>query len=246
MMRKNIFIHFLFCAVGLSAQHVQVHKDWGHVLSDRLSERPRVTTTVELFKPDQWGNTFFFVDLDYYSDGVAGAYWEFARELSWKKGSPWAAHIEYDGGLTSNKNTANATRFQHAFLLGPAWNWANGDFTRTLSVQALYKYYFKGQNPWNKPFNSFQATMVWGMHFADRMFSFTGFLDCWYDASVKGNWILVSEPQFWFNFNALKGCEGFNLSVGSELEISNNFIFDKWGQNNRAWVIPTVALKWSF
>ena len=249
VMKKILMI----CAFSLAAMlagaqnvNVQLHYDLGHSLSDQLTGRPSVTTTVELFKPDKWGSTFLFTDIDYYHDGVAGTYWEFAREFNVTPNKQWAAHVEYNGGMTSSQVSQYSTRFQHAFLAGPAWNWASSDFSKTLSLQAMYKYYFKGQNPWNRPFNSFQATAVWGLHFADRRFSFTGFIDCWYDSSVRGNWITIAEPQFWVNLWALLGREGFNLSLGTEVEISNNFVFDDLGRNDKFYAIPTIAAKWSF
>ena len=78
------------------------------------------------------------------------------------------------------------------------------------------------------------------------MFSFLGFIDCWYDRSVRGNWITISEPQLWFNVNALKGCKDINLSLGTEVEISNNFVFDDKGRNDKFHAIPTIAAKWTF
>ena len=247
-MRKLLILLMLLpLAMGMKAQNVQLHYDLGHVLYDELSARPSVTTTIELYKPDRLGNTFFFADIDYFHDGVAGAYWEISRELNlWRDNYRWAFHVEYDGGVASSQLDNMSTRFQHAFLAGGAWNWSDVDFTCTLSLQALYKYYFKGQNPWNRPFNSFQATAVWGVQFANRLLTFSGFIDCWYDQSVRGNWITITEPQLWLNINALKGCRDVRLSLGTEVEISNNFIFDKNGRNDRFYAIPTIAAKWSF
>ena len=79
---------------SVQAQNVQLHYDLGHNLSDDLSNRPAVTTTVEMFKPDKWGSTFLFTDIDYKNDGAVGAYWEIAREFSVTKNKHWAAHIE--------------------------------------------------------------------------------------------------------------------------------------------------------
>lgn len=245
---KKLFSVCLFLGLtgALAAQNVQLHYDLGHSLSDDLSGRPSVTTTVEMFRPDKWGSTFFFVDLDYYHDGVAGAYWEVAREFNITPNKRWAAHVEYNGGLSSSQVTQYATRFQHAFLAGPAWNWASGDFSKTLSIQAMYKYYFKGQNPWNRPFNSFQATAVWGLTFASGLCTFSGFIDCWYDPNVRGKWITITEPQLWWNVSALKGCEDIHLSLGTEVEISNNFVWDRNGRNDKFYAIPTIAAKWTF
>lgn len=245
---KKFFTAILLFAicVTVNAQNVQFHYDLGRTLDDGLDGRPAVTTTIEHFKPDQWGSTFFFTDLDYFHDGVAGAYWEVAREFNFTRNKCWAAHIEYNGGLTTSKYTDLSTRFQHAALIGLAWNYASKDFSKTLSLQALYKYYFKGQNPWNQPFSSFQATAVWGVHSSNRLFSFTGFIDCWYDGNVKGKWVVVSEPQGWVNFNALRGCSHFNLSLGTEVEVSYNFVYDNKGRNDKFRAIPTLAAKWAF
>ena len=91
-----------FCCAN--AQDVQLHYDLGHSLYKNLSSRTSVTTTVEMFKPDKWGSTFMFTDIDYKSDGVMGAYWEISREFNLTKNKQWAAHVEYDGGLGSGKD----------------------------------------------------------------------------------------------------------------------------------------------
>lgn len=245
---KRIFATVALVAATLSmnAQNIQLHYDLGHSLYNNLSNRPSVTTTFEMFKPDSWGSTYTFTDIDYQRDGVAGAYWEIAREFNLTKNKQWAAHVEYNGGLTSDETSWVATRFQHAFLAGGAWNWHSADFSRTFSFQAMYKYYFKNRHYGAHAFNSLQLTAVWGINFANNLCTFSGFIDNWYDPNVNGKWITVSEPQFWFNLNALKGMEKVKLSVGTEVEVSNNFVWNENGQNNRFYAIPTVALKWSF
>ena len=82
----------------LAAQNVQLHYDFGHSLYDELKERPKLTSTVEMFKPDKWGSTFFFVDMDYGDGEVQSAYWEIARELKFWEG-PLSLHVEYNGGI---------------------------------------------------------------------------------------------------------------------------------------------------
>lgn len=231
--------------LSVSAQNVQLHYDFGH-LYDNLDSRPSVTTTVEYFKADKWGSTFLFTDLDYQRDGVAGAYWEIAREFNVSKNKQWAAHVEYNGGLSSDEETWQATRFQHAVLLGGAWNWANSDFSKTFSVQLLYKYNFKNRHYEAHPYSSVQLTEVWSTTFAKGLCTFSGYCDLWYDPAVNGKWIVQSEPQLWFNLNTLKGWEGINLSLGSEVELSNNFVYNDKGQNNKFYAIPTVGAKWTF
>lgn len=245
-MKKTFSLAIVMAAfLSVSAQNVQLHYDFGH-LYDNLDSRPSVTTTVEYFKADKWGSTFLFTDLDYQRDGVAGAYWEIAREFNVSKNKQWAAHVEYNGGLSSDEETWQDTRFQHAVLLGGAWNWANSDFSKTFSVQLLYKYNFKNRHYEAHPYSSVQLTEVWSTTFAKGLCTFSGYCDLWYDPAVNGKWIVQSEPQFWFNLNTLKGWEGINLSLGSEVELSNNFVYNDKGQNNKFYAIPTVGAKWTF
>lgn len=243
---KKVILSIVCLAFGMtvSAQNIQLHYDLGHSFYGDLNGRPNVTTTIEMFKPDKWGSTFLFTDIDYFSDGAAGAYWEISREFNLTHNKRWALHLEYDGGATTIEHTGIGNRFQHAFLGGGAWNWASKDFSKTFSLQAMYKYYFKGTN--RGAFNGFQFTAVWGDTFANGLCTFSGFLDMWYDKDVKGKLITLSEPQFWVNLNALKGMEGINVSVGTEVEISNNFVFNNEGSNNKFYAIPTIAAKWTF
>ena len=235
----------LITSICAGAQNVQLHYDLGRALYKDITDRQTVTTTVEMFKLDKWGSTFLFTDLDYHRDGVKGAYWEIAREFNLSKNKQWAAHIEYNGGLGSAKDLTYTARYQHAFLAGGAWNWVSSDFKKNFSIQLMYKYYFKGQGL-ARPFSGFQLTEVWGLTFANNLCTFNGFCDLWYDKNVNGKLILISEPQFWFNLNTLKGMQDVNLSLGTEVEISNNFVYNNKGMNNKFYAIPTIAAKWTF
>ena len=235
----------LITSICAGAQNVQLHYDLGRALYKDITDRQTVTTTIEMFKLDKWGSTFLFTDMDYHRDGVKGAYWEIAREFNLSKNKQWAAHIEYNGGLGSNKDLTYTARYHHAFLAGGAWNWVSSDFKKNFSIQLMYKYYFKGQGL-ARPFSGFQLTEVWGLTFANNLCTFNGFCDLWYDKNVNGKLILISEPQFWFNLNTLKGMKDVNLSLGTEVEISNNFVYNNKGMNNKFYAIPTIAAKWTF
>ena len=89
---KKIFFSLVCMAIAMtaSAQNIQLHYDLGHSFYSDLRTRPNVTTTVEMFKPDKWGSTFLFTDIDYFSDGAAGAYWEIAREFNVTANKQWA------------------------------------------------------------------------------------------------------------------------------------------------------------
>ena len=239
-MKKTLLSALLFIvSLPIFAQlNVQLHYDFGDAFyGDKLSNRPHLTATVENFKADKWGSTYFFVDLDFGDNTMKSVYAEFSREFNLGK-SPITAHIEYNGGLSGGGS------YNDAYLAGGAWNWANKDFSKTFSLQLLYKY-LANQPSSNK--HSWQVTTVWGIHFAKGFCTFTGYADLWHDNSVSGNLILSSEPQFWFNLYALDSVDDdFKLSLGTELELSKNLVWPAEGINNKFYAIPTLAVKWQF
>ena len=87
---------------------------------------------------------------------------------------------------------------------------------------------------------------MWGDTFANGLCTFSGFADVWRDPDVDGKLIFLSEPQLWFNLSTLRGWEEVHLSIGTEVELSNNFVFDNMGRNNSFYAIPTLAAKWTF
>ena len=142
----------------------------------------------------------------------------------------------YNGGLGRD----DIRSFQHAALLGGAYNGHNEDFTKTWSVQLMYKRFFKSYD-YTWAYNSFQLTGVWGLTFANKKCTFSGFIDFWRAENSNyghGMLVILSEPQFWYNFTP-------NFSVGSEVEISNNFIYNTY-DDKTFFINPTVALKWNF
>lgn len=241
-MRKiTLFAMLLILAISANAQNIQFHYDFGrHIYSNEEAGRQKITVTIEQFKADQWGSWFYFVDIDINRRFTEGAYTEISREFNLGKQSPFAAHIEYDGGLNRSRS------FQHAALIGPAWNGHSADFSKTYSVQLMYKQYFKSYAD-TRSYASFQLTGVWGITFANKACTFSGFADLWRGekANRHGQLVFLTEPQFWYNLNTLNGMENVNLSVGTEVEISNNFIFNTYN-NKKLFVNPTLALKWTF
>lgn len=229
-MRKFILFAFFCCTLAVSAVaqvNLQLHYDLGRALYNSLDTRPWVTTTVEMFKADKWGSTYFFVDMDYTDKGVDCAYWEISRELKFWQ-APISAHVEYNGGLNYINN---------AFLGGASYNWNNADFSRIFGVQVLYKYIQKNEKPHN-----FQLTGTWTLHFDEGRYTFSGFADFWREKHNGHDFIFMSEPQFWVNLNKFKHVnDDLNLSVGTEWELSTNFAV-----RNGFYCIPTLAAKWTF
>ena len=212
------------------AQNVQVLYDTG---------RGCVTSTVEMFRPDSFGSTYFFVDLDY-TPLVSGAYWEISRELCfWQdtKMSWLSAHVEYNGGMNTELS------FNNCWLAGATYSGHSADFSKTWSLSALYKAIpgTIGLNG-NKQVHNFQITGVWGISFANGWCDFSGFFDLWREARPwQGTkYIFVSEPQFWVNLNKIKGLENVNLSLGGEVELSANFVAKGFH------ALPAVGAKWTF
>ena len=208
------------------AQNVQVHYDLG-------KDRRYVTTTVEMFKPDAWGSTFFFVDMDYNGsdvNGVSQSYWEIARGLKFWK-SPFEVHVEYNGGM-GQWQPGGAFQINDAWLFGGNYTWNNADFTRIFTLQAMYK------TIRDKHDASFQLTGVWTLHLMNRKVTFSGFADFWREDNTFGTettrYVFLTEPQLWYNATE-------HLSLGTEVEISSNFAGNKGMMVN-----PTLAAKWNF
>jgi len=227
MLRKLLIVLSLFLfGISVKSQNIQLHYDLG-------DGREYFTSTVENFKPDAYGSTFFFVDFNYSKHGAIDAYWEVARDLKfWEQ--PIALHIEYNGGL--NKNI----QFNNCYLLGASYSWNANDFSKGFSLQAMYKYIEGNDKP-----NNFQLTAVWYLHLLDGKLTFSGFADFWKEHHTvsndnfqndlkKSNYIFLSEPQIWYNLNN-------TFSVGGELELSNDFA----GMDGFK-IMPTVAIKYKF
>jgi len=222
----------LTASLAAPAQNIQLHYDPRHSLHT-LGTRDYLTSTVEMFKPDAWGSTFFFIDMDYNGDqGIGGAYWEIARDLRfWKP--PVAIHVEYNGGLTAGYP------FGDAWLLGAAYSCNDARFNKGISFSINYKYIKKTFD--NQPHNV-QFTAVWYLHVARRLLSFTGFADLWRERTAFADTVFLAEPQVWLNLNKIKGvARECKLSAGTEVKCSYNF-----GDMDGFYIIPTIAVKWTF
>lgn len=228
-MKKIFLLSLLLTPMLMKAQNVQLHYDMG-------KDRGYFTSTVEMFKPDKLGNTFFFVDMDYNVGDVKGvslAYFEIARVLTLGK-SPFGLHAEFNGGF----GQFAASPFNGAYTINNAWlggldySWNSADFSRGFSLKVLYK------NIREKHDASFQLTGVWYANFLKNKITFSGFADFWREDNIFGEktteYVFLTEPQLWYN--ATK-----NLSLGTEVEFSNNF-----GGLEGFNVMPTVAAKWTF
>lgn len=230
----RLFISLLFLTVIQTVsygQNIQLHYDAG---------RQSMTSTIEMFRADNCGSTFFFVDLDY-NPKVSGAYWEISRELCFWQDSRMAwlsAHVEYNGGLDSKNGSYN-----NSWLGGLTWSGHSKDWSKTWSLSMMYKAIpgtvdALGRNQ----VHNFQITGVWNLDFFNHWLSFNGFADFWREMRPwQGTeFIFMAEPQLWVNLRNIKGWEKINLSLGTEVELSSNFV----GKGFHA--MPTIGAKWTF
>ena len=229
-MKKGLLILFAFLGISLSvvSQNIQLHYDMGE-------GRNYLTSTVEMFKPDKCGSTFFFVDMDYSSDernitnGVSSAYWEIARAFKWNENQKFMPRVEYNGGVF--KLDGDDTPFvpiENCWMAGIERTWASADFSKILTLQANYKYIKDKEDA------SFQLTAVWTIQMLEGKLTFTGFADFWKEEMFWGtDFRFLSEPQLWYNASK-------NFALGGEVEFSNNFLGDEFN------VMPTLGLKYTF
>lgn len=232
MRRTVVLTAVLLMLVSVKAfgQNVQLYYDFC---------RKSATTTIEMFRPDAVGNTFFFVDLDY-TPKVSGAYWEFSREFCfWQESKVnWLSlHVEYNGGLNTEFGS-----FNNAWLGGLTYSGHSKDYSKTWSLSAMYKLIpgtvdARGR----KQIHNFQITGVWNLDFFSRWISFYGYADFSREVNpVQGTeYIFAAEPQFWVNLDKIKGMEKSGLSVGTEVELACNLY-------GRGFVVmPAVGVKWT-
>ena len=235
---KKLFFLVLTALAALTtqAQDIQLHYDFGrNIYSGEEAGRAKATITLEQFKADKWGSWYYFVDVDLSNHFTESAYTEISREFNLGKQSPFAAHVEFDGGLSRTMS------YQQAALIGAAYNGHTADFSKTWSVQLLYKQFFKSYENTHS-YASAQLTGVWGLNFLNKKLTFSGFIDFWRGekADSHGCLVILSEPQLWYNITD-------HFSVGTEWEFSNNFVFNEDPESTKTFFLnPTVGVKWNF
>ncbi len=231
MKRLLLLFSIVTLVFSVNAQNIQLHYDFGE-------GRKMLTSTVEMFRPDKYGSTFFFIDMDYGSDesgidnGISLGYWEIARAFKWTETQKYMPRVEYNGGIMVIDK--NQYPIENCWLAGIERTWASADFSKILTLQVNYKNIKDKLENNTKNQNSFQLTAVWTVNFLNNKMSFLGFADFWKEEMYWGtDYRFLTEPQLWYNF-----CP--NFSAGTEIELSNNFVGDKFA------VKPTFAVKYTF
>lgn len=211
--------------------NAQLHYIWGNHMYKDLKDRHELLVTVEHTSFDKWGMNFGFVDLMMGANGMKSAYTELVRELKFWE-APISAHIEYNGGLSSMGS------FNNVYLFGPSYAYVNSKNGLTLSATAMYRHDQKMEKPHN-----FQFTTTWGWTSWNRLWTLCGFMDIWTNSMAnRSHVVFLTQPQVWFNLNQVVGVsDSFNLSLGTEIQISYNYIAP-----DKFYIQPTAGIKWTF
>lgn len=246
--------------------NLQVFYDFGSLGTACANQRSnRVTTTLELFYSDNWGNTFAFVDFDYNihpndpKNTPFMAYWEIARCLNFWHNSAakdLSVQVEYNGGFGLYKDGAGDLRgyaINHAALVGLNYFLHTADYKNTFNLELLFKYIVDNDNMWQykdaggnwqkQTGNQvpLQFTFVWTCRdfCTAQGLTFSGFLDIWGQRNGSGqSFVMLSEPQLWYCVGQWFKCP--NLHIGTEIEFSYNFAGNGWMVN------PCLGIKWCF
>ena len=245
-MSKKIFFAVAFAALalaqGVKAQNLQVFYDLG-------ADRKYVTTTFEMFKPDKFGDTFFFIDHYYNStdknlkllqnSGPAnGSYFEIERGINFWQDTELkdlSGHLEYDGLITGTGFNMGT------WCVGAKYFLHSQDFANTLSLYLMYEHF--NANKISQADIPVKFSAVWGMNdiFGVKGLVFKGFMDIWGNNNLWGTdqtkFSLLTEPQIWFNLgDTFDG----HLDIGGEIELSVNFVAKGFLCN------PAFGARWTF
>jgi hypothetical protein len=236
-MKRLIVPLFLALPLFCQSQNLQLHYDFDN-------ERKFFTSTLEMFRPDTLGSTFWFVDFDFNFPGsprsMSAAYWEISREFyipGLRKMNAFdqlTFHIEYNDGFTAYKisgDTIAAASYNSVFLTGFSHPLKLGNFI--LTTQWLLRLPRGMKSP------DFQFTLVWFQPVFKGKVLITGYSDLWSQDQLlnpdKKEIVFQTEPQLWYLVTS-------KIGIGGEIEISKNFPF---GPNDWRFS-PTLGLRWEF
>lgn len=243
-MKKTVFLLALLSGTICAKAQVNIQEMYD-------LNRGHLTTTLEMFKSDKWGGTFFFNDIYHASDASHPVeyYTEISRAINFwhaTRLAPLSLHVEWNGGIYAN----------NSWLFGVEYFLHSADFDNTLTFQLMYKDIRGLQD-----YTPLQFTVVWGMNnlMGVKGLSFSGFFDVWgsndtwyypeTNTTETTKWVMLAEPQLWYNIGRLFGCD--HLMVGGEIEVAYNFsgsyhVMPCFYKNKGLNVAPCWGLKWNF
>jgi hypothetical protein len=236
-MKKIIAFLLTLTPIIINAQNLQLHYDFGE-------DRKFLTATLEMFKPDTLGSTFWFVDFDFDLPGnprsMSAAYWEVSRDFyipGLRKNPTFdelTFHLEYNDGFMAYKvadDTLGAVSYNSVFLTG---------FSHPVKIgQLVLTTQWLCRMPRGMDVPDFQFTLVWFQPVLKGKVLLTGFADLWSQDKIltpdHKELVFQTEPQLWYMITP-------HIALGGELEISKNFPV---GPNE--WEFrPTLGFRWEF
>lgn len=267
-MKKTLLIVAMIMACMVSRAQVNIQEMYD-------VNRGHLTTTLEMFKADKWGSTFFFTDI-YHSNLASWPtdyYTEIARSLNFWQGTmmaPLSFHVEWNGGvgmpvysnqvLGSTVYSLGGYPVSNAWLIGAEYFFHNGDFSNTLTLEVLYKNirpYRLGNNVSTDATSSIplQLTAVWGMNniFGVKGLNFSGFADLWWENITWGmnadgtadKTEVVFLSEPQIWYNVGQHFGCENLMIGGEVELNYNFSGNPVYEKGFH-VNPAAGIKWNF
>jgi hypothetical protein len=237
-MNKLIAFLLVLAPITANSQNLQMHYDFA-------KDRRFCTATLEMFKPDTLGSTFWFVDFDFDFPGsprsMSSAYWEISRDFyipGLRKIPAFdqlTFHIEYNDGLGSYKTDSSdftgSFSYNSIFLSGFSYPLRIGEVV--LTTQWLCRIARGMDAP------DFQFTLVWFQPLIKGKVLLTGFADLWSQDKIADpdgkELVFQTEPQLWYLLTP-------KIALGGELEISKNF---PAGPNEWEFM-PTLGFRWEF
>ena len=92
----QLFFNLTFFVSISAGQNLQIHYDFAE-------DRRYFTSTLEMYRPDEKGATFWFVDFDYNQPGNKSAsvgYWEFARYMNLSFLEGLSGTLQFNDGVS--------------------------------------------------------------------------------------------------------------------------------------------------
>jgi len=203
-------------------------------------------TTVEMYKGDAWGDTYFFIDHYYHTNRLNGqinigmdSYLEFERGLNfWHETILRDLNLHLGYGFSS----AGTMGYGHGMAcIGAKYSFHNDSFSRTAGIALMYDHYI-GYGSADIPL---KLTGTWNVEnlFSIRGLICSGFIDVWvnnteYVTDQMGigydHFSIHTQPQLWIRITP-------NLCLGGEAVVAYNH-FGTHGFSCH----PNVGLKWAF
>ena len=177
-----------------------------------------------MYRPDEKGATFWFVDFDYNEPNSTGAslgYWEIARYFKTTFNKNFSLTLQFNDGVASWGTLGQA------WLAGGVYAFSLNKLN--LSLELMYRQ-LRGSSSADG-----QLTFVFFVPFLSGRAHFTGFMDIWTQDEIgeeAKEVIIMSQPQIWYALSE-------NFYIGGETRITKNFLPKKEWQ----WY-STVGLKW--